>query len=81
MEKRISLSTGRLQRLYGDREALTIAKLLGAPTVIIHSVTTIHMGANADPRLMHDLNYDMFTRILPLRTSSARSERISRRSI
>lgn len=41
------------------------AKMLGADTVIIHSVTTIHMGPDADPRLMHDLNYDMFTRILP----------------
>jgi hypothetical protein len=33
MEKRISLSTGRLQRLYGDREALTIAKRIGADAV------------------------------------------------
>lgn len=147
MDKKISLSVGRLQRVYGDREALNIAKragfdavdfdtcasrwdyrrpdsvfarsddeiasyfadlrrhadaigleigqthgritgfrnrkdeddalienarldclaanALGAPTVIIHSVTTIHMGADADPALMHDLNYDMFSRILP----------------
>ncbi len=33
MEKRISLSTGRLQRLYGDREALAIAKCIGADAV------------------------------------------------
>jgi len=41
------------------------ASALGAPIVIIHSVTTIFMGPDADPKLMHDLNYDMFTRILP----------------
>ena len=41
------------------------AAALGAPHVIIHSVTTIHMGADADPALMHSLNLDMFRRILP----------------
>lgn len=38
---------------------------LGAPHVIIHSVTTIFMGADADPRLMHRLNRDMFCRMIP----------------
>lgn len=38
---------------------------LGAPHVIIHSVTTIYMGPDADPKLMHRLNKDMFCRILP----------------
>lgn len=33
MEKRISLSTGRLHRLYGDKEALTIAKRVGADAI------------------------------------------------
>lgn len=147
MDKKISLSTGRLQRIYGDKEALTIAKrvgcdaidfdtqasrwdyrkessvyarsdeeiceyfaelrrhadaigleigqthgriqgfknikeeddalirnarfdcmaasILGAPTVIIHSATTIHLTPEAPPSLMHDLNADMFERIIP----------------
>ena len=38
---------------------------LGAPVCIIHSVTTNRMGADADPKLMRDMNFDMFTRILP----------------
>lgn len=41
------------------------ASVLGAPVVVIHSVTTIFMGKDADPRLMHDLNFDMFNRMLP----------------
>jgi len=41
------------------------AGILGAPYVIIHSVTTIYMGADADPKRMHALNYDMFRRIVP----------------
>ena len=41
------------------------ASILGAPIVVVHSVTTIHMGPDADPRLMHDLNFDMFNRIIP----------------
>lgn len=41
------------------------ASVLGAPVVIIHSVTTMYLGADADPRLMHDLNDRMFRRILP----------------
>lgn len=41
------------------------AGILGAPYVIIHSVTTIYMGADADPKRMHSLNYDMFRQIVP----------------
>ncbi len=41
------------------------ASILGAPTVVIHSVTTIYMGADAPAELMHDLNFDMFSRMLP----------------
>ena len=40
-------------------------KALGAPYCVMHTTTSIHMGADADPALMHALNYDMFTRILP----------------
>lgn len=42
-----------------------VTKTLGAPVCVIHSVSTIHMGPDADPQLMRDLNFDMFTRILP----------------
>lgn len=38
---------------------------LGAPVCVIHSVTTIRMGADADPKVMRDMNFTMFTRILP----------------
>lgn len=40
-------------------------KLLGAPVCVMHSVTTIYMTPACDPQLMRDLNFDMFTRILP----------------
>lgn len=40
-------------------------KALGAPYCVMHTTTSIHMGADPDPALMHKLNYDMFTRILP----------------
>ncbi len=38
---------------------------LGAPYCVMHTTTSIHMGADPDPTLMQALNYDMFTRILP----------------
>ncbi len=38
---------------------------LGAKYCAIHSVTSIHMGPDAPAKLMHDLNFDMFCRILP----------------
>jgi len=40
------------------------ASILGAPVVIIHSVGSGKFGADADRKLMHNLNFDMFTRIL-----------------
>ena len=46
------------------RDCLATAAL-GAPVCIIHSVTTMRMGADADPKLMRDMNFTMFTRILP----------------
>lgn len=46
------------------RDCLATAAL-GAPVCIIHSVTTIRMGADADPNQMRDMNFAMFTRILP----------------
>lgn len=38
---------------------------LGAPVCVIHNASSISMGANPDPELMHHLSFDMFTRILP----------------
>ena len=38
---------------------------LGAPHCVMHTVTTIHMGPEADRELMHALNYDMYARMLP----------------
>ena len=41
------------------------AAALGAPYVIIHSVTTIFMGPDCPPKTMYDLNFDMFNRLIP----------------
>ena len=38
--------------------------VLGAPVCVMHSVTTIFMGPDAAPELMHKLNFDMFSRIM-----------------
>ena len=38
---------------------------LGAPHCVVHTVTTIHMGADAPDALMYRLNYELFRRILP----------------
>lgn len=37
---------------------------LGAPVCVIHAPTTIYLGANADPKLMHRLWFEMFTRTI-----------------
>ena len=41
------------------------ASVLGAPYVIIHSVTTIFMGPDCPSKTMHALNFDMFNRLIP----------------
>lgn len=40
-------------------------KILGAPTCVLHSVTTIFMGPDCEPQRMRDLNKQMFLEILP----------------
>ena len=39
--------------------------MLGAPVCVIHNASSVSMGADPDPKLMHHLSFDMFTRILP----------------
>lgn len=39
--------------------------VLGAPVCVMHSVTSIYMGPDADPQKMRDMNFDMFTQIVP----------------
>ena len=41
------------------------AKTLGAPTVIIHSVSSSFFGKDAPKEMMHDLNADLFLKIIP----------------
>ena len=41
------------------------AKLLGAPVCVVHSVSTLQLGKDAPPQRMHQLNFDMFMKILP----------------
>lgn len=45
-------------------DCLTTA-CLGAPTCVIHNATTIFLGPDADPKLMRQLSFDLFTQILP----------------
>lgn len=47
------------------RRDLLATKALGAPVCVVHAVTTIHMGPDYPAKQMQDLNFDMFTRILP----------------
>ncbi len=44
---------------------LMCSKILGAPVCVIHSVTSIWMGLDADPALMRKLNFDMYCQIMP----------------
>ena len=47
------------------RRDLLAARALGAPVCIIHSVSSLAMGAAPDPVLMRRLNFEMYTRMLP----------------
>ena len=47
------------------RRDLLAAKALGAPYAIMHGVTTSEMGADAAPELMRDLNFEVFSKIIP----------------
>ncbi len=47
------------------RRDLLATKALGCDVCVIHSVTSIWMGLDADPQLMHNLNFDMYSKILP----------------
>lgn len=47
------------------RRDLLATKILGAPVCVIHGVTTIFMGPDCPPQRMRDLNFELFTRILP----------------
>ena len=40
-------------------------KALGAPICVVHTTTSIYMGPDPDPELMHRLNLDQFLRTLP----------------
>lgn len=44
---------------------LLAASALGAPVCVVHNASTIHLGADAPAKLMRDLSFDQFTRMLP----------------
>ncbi len=44
---------------------LLAASALGASTCVIHNATSINHGPNPDPKLMRDLSFDQYTRMLP----------------
>ena len=41
-----------------------VTKALNAPVCVAHHPTTIHLGPDASPELMHELAFDQFSRIL-----------------
>lgn len=72
----VSQTHGRILGFRNDKEAddrliedgildLVATRALGAPVCVMHTTTTIFMGPDAPAELMHRLNYDMFTRLLP----------------
>lgn len=44
---------------------LLATKALGSPVCVIHNATSIFLGPDPDPKLMQDLSFDMFSRMLP----------------
>ncbi len=44
---------------------LLAASALGASTCVIHNATSINHGPNPDPKLMRDLSFEQYTRMLP----------------
>ncbi len=47
------------------RRDCLVAKTLGAPVCIMHAISTIHFGPDADPQMMRDLNFKWFTSVIP----------------
>lgn len=41
-----------------------VTSILGAKYCVMHSATTIFHSPDTDPKYMHDINFDMFTKIL-----------------
>lgn len=44
---------------------LLAASALGAEVCVVHNVTSIHHGPNPDPKMMRNLSFDQYTRMLP----------------
>ena len=44
---------------------LLAASALGAEVCVIHNATSINLGANPDKKMMRDLSFDQYTRMLP----------------
>ena len=47
------------------RRDILATSALGAPICVVHTVSKIFLGADADPKLMRDLNFKQFTDALP----------------
>lgn len=72
----ISQTHGRCRSFIGDPTADTITvekcrldclatAALGAPACVIHSVSTVGVGPDAQPQYVRELNHSMFMQILP----------------
>lgn len=42
-----------------------VTSVLGADACVVHNATSIFLGANPDPELMHKLSFDMFSKTIP----------------
>lgn len=72
----ISQTHGRITGLQNDEEEdralyanarldCLATSALGSPVCVMHGVTTLYMGPDADPRMMRNKNFEMFTTMLP----------------
>ena len=50
--------------LENARRDILVAKTLGAPVCVIHGVSTYFIGTGMAPEKMHDLNFEMFNKLL-----------------
>lgn len=60
-------NTPEADKMYFEniRRDCLATKALGAKYCVVHSLSTIHFGPDADRKLMQDLNFEMFNRSLP----------------
>ena len=72
----VAQTHGKLNGLHGEKEFddalmknmhidILATAAIGAPVCVIHTISSIFHGPDADPAMMQRLNYEMFTGLLP----------------